>query len=50
VFGDSLIQSFTDRIAKKIADSNQTLEQVIDQYKDTISMDMLVKIRELMQG
>ena len=48
VFGDSLVQSFTDRIAKNIAESKLSLDEVIDKYKDSISMDMLVKIREMM--
>ncbi|MDY7566843.1 AAA family ATPase [Pseudomonas sp. RTC3] len=49
VFGDSLVQSFTDRIAKQISESGLSVEQVIDRYRGFLSMDMLVKIREFMR-
>ncbi|MBP5100305.1 AAA family ATPase [Pseudomonas protegens] len=49
VFGDSLVQSFSDKIAAQIAQSENTLEAIIERYKPILSMDMLVKIRELMK-
>ncbi|WAT31832.1 AAA family ATPase [Pseudomonas sp. GXZC] len=49
VFGDSLVESFHSKIATYIAESSLTLDEIIDQYSDTLSMEMLVKIRELMR-
>ncbi len=50
VFGDSLVSSFTDRIARQIASSSEDPDKVIDMYKSTLSMDMLIKIRALIKG
>ncbi len=49
VFGDSLVESFHSKIATYIAESNLPLDEIIDRYSDTLSMEMLVKIRELMR-
>jgi len=49
VFGDSLVQSFTDKIASHIAKKQFSLDEIIDRYKPILSMDMLAKIRELMK-
>ncbi|SIR02294.1 AAA domain-containing protein, putative AbiEii toxin, Type IV TA system [Pseudomonas sp. B10] len=49
VFGDSLITSFHSKIASEIADSSLNLNEIVDRYNGFLSMDMLVKIRELMK-
>jgi ABC-type branched-subunit amino acid transport system ATPase component len=49
VFGDSLVQSLHDKIASEIATSGLSLNQVVEKYNSYLSMDMLVKIRELMK-
>ncbi|WP_248742124.1 MULTISPECIES: AAA family ATPase [unclassified Pseudomonas] len=49
VFGDSLAQSFSDKIAEELATSGASFEKIIENYKSILSMDMLMKIRELMK-
>ncbi|WP_434707404.1 AAA family ATPase [Pseudomonas sp. R1-1] len=49
VFGDSLVTSFHAKIASEIAASNLSLNEIVDKYSSYLSMDMLVKIRELMK-
>ncbi|WP_248768255.1 AAA family ATPase [Pseudomonas sp. MWU12-2345] len=49
VFGDSLVTSFHTKIASEIAASNLSLNEIVDKYSSYLSMDMLVKIRELMK-
>jgi len=49
VFGDSLVTSFHTKIASEIAASNLDLNEIVDKYSSYLSMDMLVKIRELMK-
>lgn len=50
VFGDSLVTSFHNKIASEIAASTLTLNEIVDKYSDFLSMDMLVKIREIMKS
>ncbi|PBQ09934.1 hypothetical protein CCL07_04375 [Pseudomonas congelans] len=49
VFGDSLVTSFHSKIASEIAESSLKLDEIVDRYSGFLSMDMLVKIRELMK-
>lgn len=49
VFGDSLVQSFTDKVILQISDMNLDFDQVIERYTAILSLEMLAKIREKMK-
>jgi hypothetical protein len=45
VFGDSTVKKYHERLAKELANSHKTLEQIIDSYKEILSPEMLIQIR-----
>lgn len=50
VFSDPLVESFNSRIAKEAAKSGRPLTEIIEQYKDLMSIDMLMSIREIINS
>ncbi|WP_312146037.1 MULTISPECIES: AAA family ATPase [Stutzerimonas stutzeri subgroup] len=50
VFGDSTVTAFHKKIAKRLATSNASLDQIINEYKSIVSLDMLIEIRELIES
>ncbi|AUG40283.1 hypothetical protein CXP47_10480 [Pseudomonas chlororaphis] len=45
IFGDSLVESFNDKIVSQIIERKISIEEIIKQYSDILSMDMLIKIK-----
>lgn len=45
IFGDSLVESFHDKIVKNLVDSQVSLDDIIKKYSDILSVDLLVKIK-----
>lgn len=45
IFGDSLVESFNDKIVSQLIDREMSIENIIKQYSDVLSMDMLIKIK-----
>lgn len=45
IFGDSLVESFNDKIVNQIVERKISIEEIIKRYSDILSMDMLIKIK-----
>lgn len=45
IFGDSLVESFSDRIVRQVVEKEITIEEIIKRYSDILSMEMLIKIK-----
>ncbi|NUT73738.1 AAA family ATPase [Pseudomonas sp. C1C7] len=45
IFGDSLVESFNDKIVNQIVERKISLEDIIKRYSDILSMDMLIKVK-----
>lgn len=45
IFGDSLVESFNDKIVNLIVGKKISIEEVVARYSDILSMDMLIKIK-----
>ena len=46
VFGDATVQKYHQTIAKQLASTNQTLEELIESYKEILSPEILIQIRK----
>lgn len=49
VFSDPQVDSFNNRIAKEAAKSGKEFTEIVEQYSDLMSIDMLMKIREIIK-
>ena len=50
VFGDNTVSNYHRIIGGEVSRSNQSLEKIIDKYRDLFSLDMLVEIRARIEG
>jgi len=46
VFGDATVQKYHQKIAKQLASTEQTLDELIELYKEILSPEILIQIRK----